>query len=252
MNGGKGVRRPWFETIFDERYPELFATLEGNAEDEVEEIVRLLALPPGASVEDLGCGRGRHAIPRAQRGYEVTGVDLSDKMLRLARSRSEKDGVRVEWVREDMRTFCRPGAFDACLSLFTSFGYFSDRENQAVLDNAGRSLKAGGRLLLDLRNAGKGLARLQDLDETREIPAGTLRMSIRYDRATQRARAEHVLTRRDGIRIASAFDVRIYSNKELADMIGRAGMRVAGVYGSLAGGPFEESSPRMVLLAVRP
>lgn len=250
MTGGK-VKRPWFETIFDERYPELFAPLEGNAEEEVEEIVRLLALAPGAAVEDLGCGRGRHAIPLARRGYAVTGVDLSDKMLRLARTRSEKDGVRVEWVRDDMRMFCRPGAFDACLSLFTSFGFFSDRENQKVLDNIGRSLKAGGRLLLDLRNAGKGLARLADLDETREIASGTLRMSMRYDHGSRRARAEHVLTRRDGIRISSAFDVRIYSEEELSGMIRVAGMQVKDVYGSLSGAPFDDASTRMVIVAAR-
>ncbi len=246
------VKRPWFETIFDERYPELFAPLEGNAEEEVEDIARLLALRPGAAIEDLGCGRGRHAIPLARRGYAVTGVDLSDKMLRLARIRSEKSGVLVEWVREDMRTFRRPGAFEACLSLFTSFGFFSDGENQKVLDNIGQSLKPGGRLLLDLRNAGKGLSRLDDLDETREIVSGTLRMSMRYDHATRRARAEHVLTRRDGIRISSAFDVRIYSGEELSGMIGNAGMRVTDIFGSLSGAPFDDASTRMVLVAVRP
>ena len=57
----------WFETIFDERYPELFGPLEGNAEKEVDEIIDLLALHPGSAVEDLGCGRGRHAIPLARR-----------------------------------------------------------------------------------------------------------------------------------------------------------------------------------------
>ncbi len=246
------MKRPWFETIFDERYPELFAPLEGNAEEEVDEIVRLLGLPAGAAVEDLGCGRGRHAIPLAQRGYEVTGVDLSDKMLDLARCRSRSDGVRVDWVRADMRAFRRPGAFDACLSLFTSFGFFSDEENQKVLDNVGASLKPGGRLLLDLRNAGKGLSRLADLDETREIASGTLKMSMRYDHASRRARAEHVLTRRDGIRIASAFDVRIYSREELAGMIGKAGMRLAEIFGSLSGAPFDDESARMVVVADHP
>ncbi len=245
------MKRPWFETIFDERYPELFAPLEGNAEEEVEEIVRLLDLPEGAAVEDLGCGRGRHAIPLARRGYSVTGVDLSEKMLRLAKTRSERDGVRVEWVRDDMRAFCRPGAFDACLSLFTSFGFFSDKENQKVLDNVGRSLKERGRLLLDLRNAGKGLSRLADLDETREIASGTLRMSMRYDHVSRRARAEHVLTRRDGIRISSRFDVRIYSEEELAGMVRDAGMRVTNVFGSLSGAPFDETSGRMVVVAAR-
>jgi SAM-dependent methyltransferase len=245
------MQRPWFETIFDERYPELFGPVEGDAEKEVAEILGFLRLPAGAVVEDLGCGRGRHAVPLARKGFRVTGVDISENMLRLARSRAERERVQVEWVKEDMRTFCRSGAFHLALSLFTSFGYFSDAENQQVLDNIGKSLKDGGMLLLDLRNAGKGLSRLEDMDMTVEVPAGSLRMSMRFDRRTMRASAEHTLTRTDGIRISSAFDVRVYSMEELRQMIRKAGMEVKDFYGSLSGAPFTDDSTRMVALAVR-
>ena len=136
--------RPWYETIFDERYPELFGPLEHDPEEEVARVVELLSLPPGASLVDLGCGRGRHAIPLSRRGYRVTGVDLSEKMLGwLARERAQREGASVEWVREDMRKFLRPGAFDACLSLFTSFGYFSDEENEKVIRNVGEEPEGG-------------------------------------------------------------------------------------------------------------
>ncbi|HZW36135.1 MAG TPA: class I SAM-dependent methyltransferase [Candidatus Deferrimicrobiaceae bacterium] len=245
------MERPWFETIFDERYPELFGPVEGNAEEEVEEILGFLRLPPGMAVEDLGCGRGRHAIPLARRGFKVTGVDISETMLRMASSRAEREGVRVEWVKEDMRKFCRSGAFDLTLSLFTSFGYFSDAENQRVLDNIGISLRKDGVLLLDLRNAGKGLSRLEDMDKVVQVPAGSLRMSVRFDRRAMRAKAEHTLTRPDGIRISSAFDVRVYSMEELQEMIRKAGMVVRDFYGSLSGKPFTDESTRMVTLAVR-
>ncbi len=241
----------WFETIFDERYPELFGPLEGNAEKEVEEILRLLAVRPRSAVEDLGCGRGRHAIPLARRGHRVTGVDLSEKMLGIARARARKEGVSVEWVREDMRVFRRPGAFDLCLSLFTSFGYFQDEENQMVLDNVGASLKEGGGLLLDLRNAGKGLSRLENWDQTIEVPSGRLRMSMRFDRRTMRAMAEHVLTRQDGIRISSTFDVRVYSVDELETMLAHAGMRVKNIFGSLSEDSFTDESGRMVVVSVK-
>lgn len=243
--------RPWFETIFDERYPDLFAPLEGDAEEEVEGIHGFLSLPSGAAVVDLGCGRGRHAVPLARRGYRVTGVDISDYMIRMARKYADREGVEVEWVQEDMRTFCRRGAFDLVLSLFTSFGYFSDAENQAVLDNIGSSLRKGGTLLLDLRNAGKGLSRLEDQDKTIGVPAGRLRMSVRFDRRTMRAKAEHTLERSDGIRISSAFDVRIYSMEELMEMLDKAGMEVKDFYGSLTGEPFTDESTRMVTLAVK-
>ncbi len=245
------MTRPWFETIFDERYPELFGPFEGDAEGEVKEILSLVRLPPGSAVEDLGCGRGRHAIPMARRGYRVTGVDISENMLRLAESRAKREGVQVEWVREDMRTFRRGGAFDLTLSLFTSFGYFDDDENQKVLDNVGASLREEGVFLLDLRNAGKGLARLEDGEKTMEVPAGKLRMSVRFDPVSRRASAEHVLTRYDGIRISSTFDVRIYSMEELTRMIRRAGMRVQSFYGSLSGASFTEESSRMVVYAAR-
>lgn len=239
----------WFETIFDERYPELFGPLEGDAEQEVDEILALLSPRPGSAVEDLGCGRGRHAIPLARKGYAVTGVDLSEKMLRIARERARKEGTSVEWVREDMRTFCRPRTFDLCLSLFTSFGFFGDDENRKVLSNMAQSLKKGGMLLLDLRNAGKGLTRLEDWDETRDVPAGRLRMSMRFNRRTRRAHAEHVLTRGDGIRISSTFDVRIYSKGELGAMLREAGMGKGEFFGSLDGTPFRDDSARMVVVS---
>ncbi len=241
----------WFETIFDERYPELFGPLEGNAEREVEEILGLIPLPGGAAVEDLGCGRGRHAIPLARRGFAVTGVDLSEKMLGIARARARREGVSVEWIREDMRVFRRPSSFDLCLSLFTSFGFFNDKENQKVLDNVGVSLREEGTLLLDLRNAGKGLSRLESWDQTIDVPSGRLEMSIRFNVRTRRAKAEHVLTRKDGIRISSTFDVRVYSIDELEAMIRNAGMRVTDCFGSLSGEPFTDNSSRMVVVSAK-
>src|SRR3972149_5059616 len=87
--------RPWWETIFDERYPELFGPLERDPEEEVARIVGLLSLPSGASVVDLGCGRGRHAIPLSRRGYRVTGVGLSDQMLGRGRGHPWGGGGRT-------------------------------------------------------------------------------------------------------------------------------------------------------------
>ncbi len=242
--------RSWYETIFDERYPDLFGPLEQDPEEEVSQIAGLLSLPPGASLMDLGCGRGRHAIPLSRRGYRVTGVDLSEKMLGLARERASREGAYVDWVREDMRTFVRPGAFDACLSLFTSFGYFGDEDNQGVLVNVARSLKENGVFLLDLRNARKGLSG-ENVERAITVPSGSLSLRVRFDRATRRVRAEHTLSRSDGIRISSAFDVRIYSEEELTGMLCHAGMRVTAVHGSLDGAPFSSGAERMVVIARR-
>ena len=61
---------PWYRTLFDEQYLRLWAPNlpPERAQWELEGLLKLLDLPPGASVLDLCCGHGRHAVPLAQRG----------------------------------------------------------------------------------------------------------------------------------------------------------------------------------------
>src|SRR5687768_4028043 len=83
-----------------------------GAAGEVEQALALLGpLPAGAAVLDLCCGVGRHSIELARRGFCVTGVDRFEPFLDRARSAAADAGVSVEWVRDDMRSFRRPGGF---------------------------------------------------------------------------------------------------------------------------------------------
>lgn len=79
-------------------------------------------LTPGTRIVDAGCGYGRIAIPLARSGYEVSGLDLSDGLLRAARERAEQQGALVRWVRGSM---CRipllDNSFDVVLCLWSTF-----------------------------------------------------------------------------------------------------------------------------------
>jgi SAM-dependent methyltransferase len=102
-------------------------------------------------VLDLGCGPGRHSIPLAKQGAQVTGVDRSPFLLEKARSRAELEKLNIEWVQADMRSFVRPGGFELVLNLFTSFGYFGDvEEDLTVLRNVFHSLAPGGFFIIDV------------------------------------------------------------------------------------------------------
>ncbi|MBN2129914.1 MAG: class I SAM-dependent methyltransferase, partial [Sedimentisphaerales bacterium] len=145
---------PWHEqdafwqtfesVIFDQERLDL-------APGEVEHIIRLLALKPGDTVCDLCCGVGRHSAELARRGFAVTAVDRTRRYLESACGRAGDGDLSIEFVQEDMRDFCRPGGFDAVLNLFTSFGYFGARaDDRRVVENAYRSLRPGGRFLIDV------------------------------------------------------------------------------------------------------
>lgn len=122
-----------------------------DAPAEVENVITLAGLKPGARILDLPCGVGRHSLEFARRGFQVTAVDRTGAYLEQASRQALLAGLPVEYIQEDMRSFARPESFDAALNLYTSFGYFADpAEDRQVLLNFYQSLRPGGVLVMEL------------------------------------------------------------------------------------------------------
>lgn len=104
-----------------------------------------LELAPGARILDLACGQGRHAIPLAQHGYRVTGLDLSEPSLTFAREAAAEAGAKIDFVQADMREIPFADEFDAVVNIFTAFGYLeSEQEDQLVLARVARRFAQRG------------------------------------------------------------------------------------------------------------
>ncbi|WP_019507142.1 bifunctional 2-polyprenyl-6-hydroxyphenol methylase/3-demethylubiquinol 3-O-methyltransferase UbiG [Pleurocapsa sp. PCC 7319] len=144
----------WFEqTDFWYRFYDWMFPTDSfeQAEAQIDNIKNLLGRTSG-KVLDLCCGPGRYSIPLKKSGFEVTGVDLQPFLLGKAQEYASRQNATIEFVEDDMRNFKRVQAFDIILNMYSSFGYFSNlEEDRRVLDNAYFSLKSGGQILLDLR-----------------------------------------------------------------------------------------------------
>jgi SAM-dependent methyltransferase len=244
---------PWWEQFFDEHYfdlYDLYLTPERTAR-EVEGVIQILTLPPGAKVLDLCCGHGRHTIPLARAGYQVTGLDLSEVFLRLARQDAAAAGVAVTWVQRDMRDIPFQDEFDAIVNLFTAFGYFDDEaENQKVLEAVARALKPGGRFLIDTINR-DWLAKVflpRDWERLGEILVWRERS---FDPIAGRS-TEIMHWEKDGLRHTRSNAVRVYTATELTSMLAAAGLRLVKAYGGLDGSELVFGSRRIALLAEKP
>jgi len=133
--------------LFDEDYLWFMEdALDERSDAEVELILRLLELAPGAEVLDAPCGHGRIANRVAGRGWRVAGLDSSRLFLGIARERAPEG---VEYVEGDLRDMPFEGRFDAAINWYSSFGYFDDQGNQRVLEGFRRALKPGGKLLIE-------------------------------------------------------------------------------------------------------
>ncbi|WP_326613383.1 class I SAM-dependent methyltransferase [Streptomyces scopuliridis] len=224
----------------------------GRAEEARERVASspLLRVPAGTAVLDLGCGPGAYAIPLAERGAEVTGVDLSAALLERAETGASDAGVELRLVRADMREFAEPDRFDLAISMYTSFGLFADHdENMRVLRNVLASLKPGGRLLIDLYGK-EILARDGGLPKIIDIEGGTLivRGTILGD--WERFRDDFILVRGDRARTAFV-EHTLYSAFELKTMLVEAGFTDVECFGGFDAEPFDNHARRLIVRGSR-
>ena len=253
------TRKPWYEKLFERDYYDYFyvggprGTLtEERSSEQVDFLVEALELPEGGRVLDLCCGHGRHAVRLAERGYRVTGLDMSAYHLRLGAKSARERGVEVDWVRADMREVQGRARFDGIVNLFTAFGYFDEeREDLRVLEGVARALKPGGRFLIDLMNRDGLMGRFRESGCDKGPEGGYVAEMRDFDVRTGRINVDMLYFPKAGRPKKHWHSIRLYTYAELETLMARAGLRVTRAWGNYDGSEFRLRSPRMMVLAER-
>jgi len=248
------TRTDWPVAFFDDDYLKIYRpgfTPEQTAR-EVEFIAGALERPPGAAVLDLACGFGRHAIGMAGRGYRVTGVDFNPRYLEIAAGEARVAGVEVRWQAGDMRALPFEREFTAVYSFFTSFGYYSDEENEKVIAGIARGLAPGGRFLIDMASRDGVLTHPQQRIWNQREDGSLLMEEVSLNLETSRITSRQILIGPEGgPRVTKEFDLRAYTCAELTALFVRHGLKTRAVWGGADRSAFTTESRRLVMLAER-
>jgi SAM-dependent methyltransferase len=248
---------PWWKTFFEGLYGDYQASglREEAAPSQTDWIVRKLALKPGDCVLDAPTGAGRIALELARRGFAVTGVDFNDAVLDRARTLAAQDQVAVEWLRVDIRQFSRPNFFDHAICFSASIGYFSELDDLAFFQNVAQSLKPGGRFLVDtpimesvfprfdrrdwawFRVGGRGIRVLEERE---------------FDLATSRIESTWTFVEPDGRVEDATFSIRLYSYRELCELLRKAGFESFTALETHTDKPFRLGAHQLGLIAELP
>ena len=229
----------WFDTPF---YHQLYKHRDkAEAERFMTNLIRFLDLPKRSKILDLPCGKGRHSVFLNKLGYRVFGADLSEKSISAAKN-FENENLSF-FIHDMLKPL--PGKYDAVLNLFTSFGYFDEEDNIAVLKNFVNALNPSGIIVIDFLNIQKVRNNLVpeevvrrdaiDFKISRSIDNNNLTKSIQFDAEGRSYEFEEHL---------KCIDLNKF--KEMGEI---AGLKIKHTFGDYDLNPYDEkNSERLIII----
>lgn len=147
---------PWDEPAFSQRMLENHLSQDhdwaSRRQDVIEQQVAWIAslLPAGAHILDLGCGPGFYTHRLAERGFHCTGVDFSPASVSWARQQAQNAGLNIDYIQQDIRTYCPDEPFDFIMMTFGELNVFSTMDAHSLISLCAQWLVPGGKLLTEV------------------------------------------------------------------------------------------------------
>jgi SAM-dependent methyltransferase len=231
--------KQWYETLFEnygEKYEE--ESFTRGTQGECDFLEKELAHNRELMVLDLGCGTGRHSIEMSRRGYQMTGVDLSESMLAKARENAAKAGQKINFMQGDARNLPFKNEFDVVIMLCE--GAFSlmetDEMNYEILQNAAKAMKAKGKLIFTTLN---GLFPLfhsvKDFINGEADPGTMAQMDTNFDLMTFRDDNVIEVTDDNGEKLTLRCNERYYVPSEITWLLKSLNFKTIDIFGAKLG-----------------
>lgn len=218
-----------------------------KSKSEIDFLVKYAKLDHPLEILDLACGHGRHANILAQLGHKVTGIDLNEGFLEIARREASKMNINVNYVHGDMRKIDYQEAFDRIAVLFTATGYFDDDQNEIVFKNIFNALKPNGIFCFDSHN--------RDTFMTYYLPysvverEGNFMIDQRiFDTLSGRCVTKRTVLYKKSIKNFYQ-SVRFYNPTEITKLFKQIGFSRIEFYENWEGKPIGQESKRMIVVA---
>lgn len=200
---------------------------------------------------DLCCGTGRHDVLLVKKGWQIMGADLSPNLLHIARNKMCKEGISFPLVRCEMQRLpFRNETFSAVINMFTSFGYLpSEKEDLNSLKEVARTLKSGGRFLIDIINRDHFLKAFRESD-TADFGVFTMEERRSLDEQKMKTTSQWLITpKNNGEKLVLTHELRLYTPESLRQLLTAAGLIPKVLFGNYKAEEYNADSSRLIILA---
>ena len=242
------MQRKWFQYWFNSPFYHILYSQRNDEEAEylIDNLSAFLKPPANSRILDIACGRGRHSIYLNKKGYDVTGIDLSEQSIKYAQQFEQKN---LHFFVHDMRKLAFINYFDIALNLFTSFGYFeTEKEHVNALKSFRKGIKVDGTLVIDYFNTQKILKNLTNQEI--KIVEGIefhLHKFVSEGKIIKHINFEHKAK-------TYAFEERVqaFTLEDFQRMCVKSGLHIQNIFGSYGLDPYDEiKSDRLILVCTK-
>jgi len=238
------INKNWFKSFFKKDFYNFDFIPQKRTLQEVDFIIKASGIKNGDRILDVPCGVGRHSLILANKGFFLTSVDFSKEYLSEAIKKAKRMKLKnIEFIRNDMRNIDFEGDFDLVINMFTSFGYFDDRDNFNFLKKVHRALKKDGKFIIDVKN---GVFIRKNLSEKNWEIAGDvieLQEFVWIDKNTLKNTWHKI---EDGKMKTRTFCLKMYDKKSLSKILKKAGFKVLKIYGGFDFSKVTDESKRII------
>jgi D-alanine-D-alanine ligase len=235
------VKADWWREIFNANYLRTDGDVVNDqtiTKNEIDTFLSILKPEKDQHILDLCCGQGRHTFELARRGYaHIYGVDRSHYLITKAKKQTVQEGWSINFKEGDARKLSyTPDSFDFILILGNSFGYFeSQNDDRTVLQEALRTLKPSGTLLIDVTDGDF----IRDNYERRSWEWIDKDYFVCRERCLskdeERLVSREVITHaKKGVVADQFYAERLYTKKSMQDMLKEAGFKEIQIHRTIS------------------
>ncbi len=232
-------KKQWYESFF-ENYAEKYdnESFTKGTLGECDFIEQELQYNKGLKILDVGCGTGRHAIELAKRGYQVTGIDLSESLLKKAREKAAQNKLQITFLQHDARKLPFRNRFDAAIMMCE--GAFplmeTDEMNFEILKSVTRALKTGSKYIFTTLNGLFPLFHsINDFHAEDPVEGNAVYDSKGFDLMTFRDHNVSRLVDDDGVEKEFECNERYYVPSEITWLLKTLGYSKIDIFGARLG-----------------
>ncbi len=242
------MQQTWFKDWFNSPY---YHQLYFNRDDReaasfIDKLISYLKPAPGSTMLDVACGKGRHSIQLAGKGFDVTGIDLSEDSIHEA---LQSETASLHFYRHDMRLPFWINYFDYAFNFFTSFGYFKTRrEHDNAIRTIAQAIKKDGVFVMDFLNVHYAEDHLIHQSE-KEIDGVNFLITKWYD---ENHFYKKIVVEDEYLKEPLIYTEKVakFSLGDFTEMFAYQGLQIQEVFGDYDFGNYDvRRSPRMLMIA---